>query len=72
MKTAMFLSEVSDDEEAENTYYVYDENSNVIRQQTGKNYTYYVYNDIGEAVLSSYLTEGKIIKGNIPDIYEEA
>ena len=30
------LSEVSDDEDAENTYYKYDENGNVVRQQTGK------------------------------------
>lgn len=61
------LSEVSDDEDAENTYYKYDTNGNVIRQQTGKNYTYSVYNDNNELVISASLKEN--YKGDIPSQY---
>ena len=61
------LSEVSDDEDAEKTYYKYDTNGNVIRQQTGKNYTYSVYNDNIELVISASLKEN--YKGDIPSQY---
>lgn len=61
------LSEVSDDEDAEKTYYKYDTNGNVIRQQTGKNYTYSVYNDNNELVISASLKEN--YKGDIPSQY---
>ena len=61
------ISEVSDDENAENTYYTYDSNGNVVRQQTGKTYTYSVYNDIGEVVLTASLKDG--YSGEIPEIY---
>ena len=61
------LSEVSDDEDAENTYYKYDTNGNVIRQQAGKNYTYSVYNDNNELVISASLKEN--YKGDIPSQY---
>lgn len=61
------LSEVSDDEDAENTYYTYDENGNVIRQQTGKNYTYSVYNDNNELIISASLKED--YQGEIPEQY---
>lgn len=61
------LSEVSDDEDAENTYYTYDANGNVIRQQTGKNYTYSVYNDNDELIISASLKEN--YAGTIPEQY---
>ncbi|MCM1286352.1 MAG: polymorphic toxin-type HINT domain-containing protein [Acetobacter sp.] len=61
------LSEVSDDEDAENTYYIYDTNGNVIRQQTGKNYTYSVYNDDSELIISASLKEN--YTGAIPEKY---
>ena len=61
------LSEVSDDEDAENTYYVYDSNGNLIRQQTGNTYSYTVYNDNGEIVLTATLKEN--YSGEIPEIY---
>lgn len=61
------LSEVSDDEDAENTYYKYDNNGNVIRQQTGKNYTYSVYNENNELVISAALKEN--YTGTIPEQY---
>ncbi len=61
------ISEVSNDENAENTYYTYDSNGNVVRQQTGKTYTYSVYNDIGEVVLTASLKDG--YSGEIPEIY---
>lgn len=61
------LSEVSDDEDAENTYYKYDNNGNVIRQQTGKNYTYSIYNENNELVISAALKEN--YTGTIPEQY---
>lgn len=61
------LSEVSDDEDAENTYYTYDANGNVIRQLTGKNYTYSVYNDNNELIISASLK--KNYTGTIPEKY---
>ena len=62
------ISEVSDDEDAENTYYTYDSNGNVIRQQTGKSYSYSVYNENGEVVLTATLKDG--YSGEIPGIYD--
>ncbi len=62
------ISQVSDDEEAENTYYTYDSNSNVIRQQTGESYTYYVYNENDENTLVATLKED--YKGEIPTVYD--
>ena len=55
--TGNVLSEVSSDEDAENTYYTYDANGNVIRQQTGKEYTYFVYNSNNELTVSATLKE---------------
>lgn len=62
------ISQVSDDEEAENTYYTYDSNSNVIRQQTGDSYTYYAYNENDENTLVATLKED--YKGEIPTVYD--
>ena len=63
------LSEVSSDEDAENTYYTYDANGNVIRQQTGKEYTYFVYNSNNELTVSATLKE--TYTGAIPEQYNE-
>ena len=63
------LSEVSSDEEAENTYYTYDANGNLIRQQTGDKYTYSVYNSDDELVISATLREDYL--GIIPEQYNE-
>lgn len=61
------LSEISGDEDAENTYYIYDANGNIIRQQTGDDYTYSVYNDNNELILSAVLKEH--FTGEIPAQY---
>ena len=63
------LSEVSSDEDAENTYYTYDANGNLIRQQTGNKYTYFVYNSNDELTVSATLKE--TYTGTIPEQYNE-
>lgn len=62
------ISEVSDSENAENTYYTYDSDNNLIRTQTGDSYTYYVYNSNGETTLTATLTEN--YSGEIPEKYD--
>ncbi|MDE6020662.1 MAG: DNRLRE domain-containing protein, partial [Ruminococcus sp.] len=63
------LSEVSNDEDAENTYYTYDANGNVTVTQTGNKYTYYVYNSNNELTVSAALKEN--YTGTIPEQYSE-
>ena len=47
--------------------YTYDVNGNVLRQQTGNDYTYSVYNDNGELTLTATLKAD--YKGDIPELY---
>lgn len=63
------LSEVSSDEDAENTYYTYDANGNIIVTQTGDKYTYSVYNSNDELIVSATLKEN--YTGTIPEQYSE-
>ena len=64
------ISEVHSNDNEEDLYYSYDENDKLIRQQTGNNYTYSVYNDNNELIISATLKEN--YSGRIPAVYDSS
>ncbi len=64
------ISEVHSNDNEEDLYYSYDENDKLIRQQTGNNYTYSVYKDNNELIISATLKEN--YSGRIPAVYDSS
>ncbi len=56
--------------EKNNTYYTYDSNKRVIREQTGNDYTYYTYDSKGNNLVLTTLK--KDYKGEAPELYDSS
>ena len=63
------LSYITGDAEND-TYYTYDSKGNVIREQNGKSYSYYTYNENNDVLVSAALKEE--YSGDIPDVYDSS